>query len=97
MSEGQPAKRRVLENREHFRTVYSPTGGDVAADGGRDFTGNTWLQICCRSQRSRQSIFRRSKSRPTIPGASADVMVSSVTTPLERQFGQIADWRHEFD
>ena len=24
------------------------------------------------------------------PGASADVMVSSITTPLERQFGQIS-------
>jgi multidrug efflux pump len=27
----------------------------------------------------------------TLPGASADIMASSVATPLERQFGQIAD------
>ena len=38
-------KTAALENREHFRTVHSSTGGDVAADGGRDLAGNTWLQI----------------------------------------------------
>jgi multidrug efflux pump len=27
----------------------------------------------------------------TLPGASADIMASSIATPLERQFGQIAD------
>ena len=27
----------------------------------------------------------------SLPGASADIMASSVATPLERQFGQIAD------
>jgi multidrug efflux pump len=32
---------------------------------------------------------RRSASSPSIPGASPEVMTSSVTAPLERQFGQL--------
>ena len=42
-----------------------------------------------RSRRCRKSTIRRSSSRRFLPGASADTMASAVTTPLERQFGQM--------
>ena len=35
-------------------------------------------------------ISRRSRSRPTCPGASPETMATSVAAPLERQFGRIA-------
>ena len=38
---------------------------------------------------ARRSTTRPSSSRRSLPGASAETMASAVTTPLERQFGQI--------
>ena len=38
----------------------------------------------------RRSTFRPFRSPPACPGASAQIMASSVATPLERQFGHIA-------
>jgi hypothetical protein len=83
-------KRRAQESREHFRTVHSPTRGDLAADGGRDLAGNTATN-CCRSQRSRQSIFRQSKST-YYPGASADVMVSAIPRRWSVSLARLRDW-----
>ena len=45
---------------------------------------------CCRCRRCRRWTFRPSPSSASLPGASADIMASSVATPLERQFGHIA-------
>ena len=42
-----------------------------------------------RSRRSRRSTTRPSSSRRSCPARSAETMASSVTTPLERQFGQM--------
>jgi multidrug efflux pump len=42
--------------------------------------------------RCRRSIFRQSKST-YYPGASADVMVSAIPPPLERQWSRSLDWR----
>ena len=47
------------------------------------------VSASCRSRRCRRSTTRRSRSSRSIPGASPDVMASSVTAPLERQFGQM--------
>ena len=43
----------------------------------------------CRFRRCRRSTIRRSRCTTFYPGASPDVMASSVTAPLERQFGQV--------
>ena len=45
---------------------------------------------CCRSLRCLRSTSLPSRCRASLPGASAQIMASSVATPLERQFGHIA-------
>src|ERR1700736_1031180 len=44
---------------------------------------------CCRWRLCRTSTRRRSWSPTDLPGADAQTVASTVTTPLERQFGQI--------
>ena len=51
--------------------------------------GHHRLPRSCRSPRCRRSTTRRSSSSTSLPGASAETMASAVTTPLERQFGQV--------
>ncbi len=50
-----------------------------------------WPSCCCRWRRCRASTFRPSSSPPQLPGASPEVMASTVATPLERHLGAIAD------
>ena len=43
----------------------------------------------CRSRPCRRSTFPTIRLRATLPGASPEIMASSVAQPLERQFAQI--------
>ncbi len=45
---------------------------------------------CCPCRRCRRWISRPSRVAASLPGASPDIMASSIATPLERQFGHIA-------
>ena len=74
---------------EHLRAVHPAAGRDDAADDRPAARGHRRLSRSCRSRRCRRSTTRRSSSRRTCPGASAETMASAVTTPLERQFGQM--------
>ena len=56
---------------------------------GHRFIEFGWLQISAASPRCRQSISQRLKSRLFIRGLARTLMTASVTTPLEKQFGQI--------
>ena len=56
---------------------------------GVALAGHRRLPRSCRSRRCRRSTTRPSSSRRSLPGASAETMASAVTTPLERQFGQM--------
>ena len=49
-----------------------------------------WPSSFCPFRRCRRSISRRFPFRRSLPGASPEIMASSVATPLERQFGRIA-------
>ena len=71
-------------------SLHPPADRDVAVDGARWRWSASWPFRCCRSRRCRRSIFRPSRSRATLPGASPETMGATVATPLERQFGQIA-------
>ena len=50
-----------------------------------------WRFSSCRCRRCRRSIFRPSRCRRQLPGASPEVVATTVATPLERHLGQIAD------
>ncbi len=86
-SAGQP--RRSTSASESVPAVHSAAGRDVAADGG-DPAGRRR-----RATRQLPVSALPEVDYPTIqvvtfyPGASPDVMASSVTAPLERQFGQV--------
>ncbi len=75
---------------EPFLALHPAAGRHDAADGrGRRWPAR-WRFGCFRSRRCRRWIFRPSPSRRSLPGASPEIMASSVATPLERQFGRIA-------
>lgn len=73
---------------ESVPPVYSPTGRHLVADGGDPAAGFVAYRLLPLSALPEVDY-------PTIqvvtlyPGASPDVMTSSVTAPLERQFGQM--------
>jgi multidrug efflux pump len=50
----------------------------------------SWLSACCRSRRCPEIDFPTISVGASLPGASPEIMASSVATPLERQFGRIA-------
>ena len=61
----------------------------VAADGRASCWPASSPTGSCRSRRCRRSIIPTIQVLTFYPGASPDVMASSVTAPLERQFGQV--------
>ena len=73
---------------ERLRTLHSAPGSDLAADGGDHAGRRRGLQLLPVSALPEVDY-------PTIqvltfyPGARPEVMASSVTAPLERQFGQM--------
>ena len=60
-----------------------------SADGGDPAGGRGGLSSSCRSRRCREVDYPTIQVLTFYPGASPDVMASSVTAPLERQFGQV--------
>ncbi len=52
--------------------------------------GGGGVPCAARCRRCRRWIFRPCRSRASLPGASPEIMASSVATPLEREFGRIA-------
>jgi len=89
---GQALRRRrdalMADFREHFRAIHPPAGGHVAADARRRVDGALGYVLLPISA-CRRLISPTIQVTAQYPGASPDVMASSVTTPLERQFGQI--------
>src|ERR1035441_5103863 len=74
---------------ERFRAIYRTPDCYVAAHGRRAAHGIPGLQPPAHLVAATGGFSPHPGHRP-ISGASPDVMVSSVTTPLERQFGQIS-------
>ena len=82
-------RRRAEPRREHLRAVHPAAGRDDAAMVGLLLAGIVGLPAARRSRRCRRSTTRPSSSRRTCRARSAETMASAVTTPLERQFGQM--------
>ena len=84
----QPKSSGSSKSNESLAAIYSAAGRDLAADGG-DSAGRA------RGLPAAAGLGAAQVDYPTIqvvtfyPGASPDVMASSVTAPLERQFGQV--------
>ncbi len=82
----QPSKPKL---NEHLRAIHPPADRHFAADGGRGAHG--WLGYFLLPISALPPVdFPTIQVTAQYPGASPDVMASSVTTPLERQFGQIS-------
>ena len=88
-----PARRPPGDNpspREPLRTVYPPPGGDDA-DHGRHRAGREPIAYYALPVAPLPQVdFPTISVGASLPGASADIMASSVATPLERQLGHIA-------
>ena len=81
---------RRLEQHEHLRAIHPPAGGHHAADGRRSPSpGRIAFNVLPVSPLP-QVDFPTISVSAGLPGASAEIMASSVATPLERQFGHIA-------
>ena len=63
--------------------------GDLAADGRRSCWSASSPTGSCRCRRCREVDYPTIQVQTFYPGASPEVMTSSVTAPLERQFGQM--------
>ena len=73
---------------ESVSSIYSPSGRDVAADGGDLLVGivaYTQLPVSALPEVDYPTI----QILTFYPGASPDVMATTVTAPLERQFGEL--------
>ena len=79
----------AARSRESLKTVYSAAGGDVVADGRhparRAPSPTGLLPIAALPQVDYPTI----QVVTLYPGASPEVITSSITAPLERQFGQM--------
>ena len=86
---GDGSSRRPRRTHEPVAAVHPAAGRDLAADGRR----SCWSGVVAYRQLPVSAL--PEVDYPTIqvltfyPGASPDVMASSVTAPLERQFGQV--------
>ena len=69
--------------------LHPAAGRDHAADGRASCSPASSPTASCRSRRCRRSTTDHPGRCTFYPGASPDVMASSVTAPLERQFGQM--------
>ena len=77
------------DRHERLRTVHPPAGRDHAADDRHRHRRRHRLRGSAGFSPAAGGLshyFRRA----SLPGASAEIMASSVATPLERQFGHIA-------
>ncbi len=90
-----PARRRVrrraLIRPAHvtLHTFYPKAGRDIAVDDRNPLGRFSPAIAICRCRRCRKWITPPSRFRASIRGASPDVMTTSVTAILERQFGQM--------
>ncbi len=83
------ASLRRRAHHESLRAIHPPAGSDYAADGGDCDCGRDCVQVLPVSPLP-QVDFPTISVNAGLPGASAEIMASSVATPLERQFGHIA-------
>ena len=74
---------------EHLRAIYSSAGATTLLTIAIALAGAVAFQFLPVSPLP-QSIFPPFRWRASLPGASPEIMASSVATPLERQFGRIA-------
>ena len=74
---------------EPLRAIYSAAGGHNPADGGHCHCRAIAFNVLPVSPLP-QVDFPTISVSASLPGASAQIMASSVATPLERQFGHIA-------
>ena len=86
---GQAPGGRNSSEPESFPAVHSAPGSHIAADGRHPAGRRSGLSSSCRFPRCPKSIIRSSRCSPSIPARGPEVMASSVTAPLERQFGQM--------
>jgi hypothetical protein len=75
---------------EHLRAIHPPAGGHDAADGGDCARRGDRVQRAAGFAAAAGGFSDHLRQRAALPGASAEIMASSVATPLERQFGHIA-------
>ncbi len=87
---GWNLRRRRETNHEPLFSIYSSASRDRASDHCHRPGGRRGLQPACRFRRCRKWISQPSRCQASLPGASPEIMASSVATPLERQFGRIA-------
>ena len=84
----QRRRRTRSTRRESISSIYPAAGGNLAAHGG-DFAGRyrgfTQLPVSALPQVDYPTI----QVLTFYPGASPDVMATTVTAPLERQFGEL--------
>src|SRR5947207_13306080 len=73
---------------EHIRTVHSAADRDGAADGGAAGRRHDRLQPVAGGRAADRRLSDDSVSA-TLPGASPEIMASSVAQPLERQFATL--------
>ena len=88
---GNATKSLPLKRHEHFRAIHSPPGGHHAADrgGGAGRRGRVF-PIAAGRAAAAGGFSRPSQLQASLPGASPEIMASSVAAPLERQLGHIA-------
>ena len=83
-------ERTEAESHEPVSALHRTPGSHHPADDSSRTGRRDRLQRSARLAACRKWIFRPSRWRPRLPGASPDIMASSIATPLERQFGHIA-------
>ena len=85
---GRGQKTQLGGRHEPVPAIYSAAGGDVPADGA----DCCWWAVAYKQlpvSALPQVDYPTIQVMTFYPGASPDVMASSVTAPLERQFGQV--------
>ena len=82
--------RKRRGSREHLRAIHPPAGSDDAADGGDCDRGRDCVSGAAGVAAAAGGFSDDLGRTRGLPGASAEIMASSVATPLERQFGHIA-------
>ena len=87
---GNEAVIAASKRHEHFRAIHSPPGGHRAADGGGRAGGRGRVFAIARRTAAAGGFSRPSMLQASLPGASPEIMASSVAAPLERQLGHIA-------
>jgi hypothetical protein len=87
--EARAARHNRQNRHESFRTIYPAACGNDIADH-RDRHRRSGCVYCAASFSSAPGRLPNHLRFWVLPGASAQIMASSVATPLERQFGHIA-------